>query len=44
MQRLEEDIKQAHVILKSTNVEIQTINEYKQLKTELSKQHLSSEE
>ena len=37
MQRLEEDIKQAHVILKSTNVEIQTINEYKQLKAELSK-------
>ena len=34
----------ARAILESTNVEIQTINEYKQLKAELNKHHLSSEE
>ena len=36
-QRLEEEIKQRRAILESTNVEMQTINEYKQLKAELSK-------
>ena len=30
-QRLEEEIKQRRAILESTNVEVQTINEYKQL-------------
>ena len=43
-QRLEEEIRQTRAILESTNVEIQTINEYKQLKAELNKYHLSSEE
>ena len=43
-QRLEEEIKQRRAILESTNVDVQTINEYKQLKAELSKHHLSSEE
>ena len=43
-QRLEEEIKQSRAILESTNVDIQTINEYKQLKAELSKHNLSSEE
>ena len=31
-------------ILEGRNVDIQTINEYKQLKEELSKRHLSSED
>ena len=43
-QTLEEEIKQRRAILESTNVEIQTINQYKQLKAELSKYHLSAEE
>jgi hypothetical protein len=43
-QRLEEEIKQRRALLESTNVEIHTINEYKQLKAELSKYHLSSED
>jgi hypothetical protein len=42
-QRLEEEIKHRRSILESTNVEIQTINEYKQLK-ELSRHRLSSED
>jgi hypothetical protein len=41
--RLEEEIKQGCAILESTHVEIQTINEYKQLKADLNKYHLSSE-
>jgi hypothetical protein len=43
-QRLEEEIEHRRAILESTNVEIQTINEYKQLKAELNKYHLSSED
>jgi len=43
-QRLEEEIKQTRAILESTNVEMETINEYKQLKAELSKYHLSSDD
>jgi hypothetical protein len=43
-QRLDEEIEHKCAILESTNVEIQTINEYKQLKAELNKYHLSSEE
>ena len=43
-QILEEEIKQRRAILESTNVEIQTINEYKKLKAELSKHNLSSED
>ena len=43
-QRLEDEIKQRREILESTNVEIQTINEYKQLKAELNKHHLSSKD
>src|SRR5438874_1251447 len=43
-QTLEEEIKQRRAILESTNVETQTINEYKKLKAELSKHHLSSED
>jgi hypothetical protein len=43
-QRLEEEIKRSRAILESTNVEIQTMNEYMQLKAELSKYHLSSED
>ena len=42
-QRLKEEIQQARAILESTNVEIQTISRYKQLKAELSKHSLSSE-
>jgi hypothetical protein len=38
---LEEEIKQRLAILESTNVEVQAINEYKQLKDELSKHQLS---
>jgi hypothetical protein len=34
-QRLEEEIKHRPAILKSTDVEMETINEYKQLKAEL---------
>jgi hypothetical protein len=43
-QMLEEEIKQRCAILESTNVEIQTINEYKQLEAELSRHHHSSED
>jgi hypothetical protein len=43
-QRLEEEIKRRCAILESTNVEIQTINEYKQLKAELNKYHLSTDD
>ena len=43
-QRLEDEIKQARAILDSANVDVQTINEYKQLKAELNKHHLSPEE
>jgi hypothetical protein len=43
-QRLEEEIKHRRAILKSTDVEMETINEYKQLKAELSKYHLSSDD
>jgi 5'-3' exonuclease len=43
-QMLEDEIKQRRAILESTNVEIQIINEYKQLKAELNKYHLSSED
>ncbi|PWU81040.1 MAG: hypothetical protein DLM72_09060 [Candidatus Nitrosopolaris wilkensis] len=43
-QRLEKEINHSRAILESTNVDIQTINEYKQLKAELSKHHLSSED
>ena len=43
-QMIEEEIKQRRAILESTNVEIQTINEYKQLKDHLSKHNLSLEE
>ena len=41
---LEEEIKQRREILDSSNVEIQTINEYKQLKSDLNKYHFSSED
>ncbi|MDQ6865662.1 MAG: hypothetical protein M3044_17775, partial [Thermoproteota archaeon] len=43
-QRLEEEIKHSRAILESTNVDVQTISEYKQLKDELSKYHLSSDD
>ena len=43
-QRLEEEIKQRRAILESTNVEIQTINKYKQLKEELNKHGFSIED
>jgi len=43
-QRLEHEIKQGRAILESTDVEIETINDYKQLKSELNKHHLSSED
>ena len=43
-QRLEEEIKQRRAILESTNVDVQTINDYKHLKAELSRHNLSSEE
>jgi hypothetical protein len=41
---LEEEIKERRTILERTNVEIETINEYKQLKVELRQYHLSSED
>jgi hypothetical protein len=43
-QRLEDEIIQRRAILESTNVEMETINEYKQLKAELNKYHLSSDD
>ncbi|MFZ0897334.1 MAG: hypothetical protein WAZ77_22755 [Candidatus Nitrosopolaris sp.] len=43
-QRLKEEIQQPGAILESTNVEIQTISRYKQLKAELSKHSVSSED
>ena len=43
-QRLEQEIKHKRVFLESTNVDVQTINEYKQLKDELSKHRLSTED
>jgi hypothetical protein len=43
-QRLEDEINQARAILESTNVEVQTINDYKQLKAELGKHNLAFEE
>jgi hypothetical protein len=43
-QMLEGEIKQKRAILASTNVDIQTINEYKQLKEELNKRGLSIED
>jgi hypothetical protein len=43
-QRLEEEIKHGRAILESTNVDVQTINDHKQLKAELTKHHLSSED
>ena len=43
-QRLEEGIKQTRAILESTNVDVQTINDYKHLEAELSRHNLSSEE
>jgi hypothetical protein len=43
-QTLEEQIRQRRAILESTNVEMETINEYKQLKAELNKYHLSSDD
>ena len=43
-QRLEEEIKQRRAILESTNVDVQTIYDYNQLKAELSKHNLSCEE
>jgi hypothetical protein len=36
-QRLEEEIKHSRAILEGTNVDVQTINEHKQLEEELSK-------
>jgi hypothetical protein len=41
-QTYEEQIQQAGAILEGKNLDIQTINEYKQLKAELSKYHLST--
>jgi hypothetical protein len=43
-QRLEEEIKHSRAILEGTNVDVQTINEHKQLEEELSKYDLSSED
>ena len=43
-QRLEEEIKHRRAILEGPNVDIQTINEYKQLKRELNKYYISSED
>ena len=43
-QRLEEEIKQRRAILESTNIDIQTINEYKKLKEELDVHGLSLED
>ncbi|MGB7955050.1 MAG: hypothetical protein WCF23_13815 [Candidatus Nitrosopolaris sp.] len=42
--RLEQEIEHKRVILESTNEDVQTINEYKQLKDELSKHRLSTED
>jgi hypothetical protein len=41
---LDDEIKHSRAILESTNVDIQTINEYKQLKAELNRYHLTSED
>jgi 5'-3' exonuclease len=43
-QRLEEEIKQRRAILDSADIDVQTINEYKQLKAELARHFLSSED
>jgi 5'-3' exonuclease len=43
-QRLDEEIEHKRAILESANVEVQTIDEYEQLKAELSKYHLSSDD
>jgi hypothetical protein len=43
-QRLGEEIKQKRVILESTNVDVQTINEYNRLKNDLSKYRLSTDD
>ena len=43
-QRLDEEIKQERAILESLNIDIQTIEEYKQLKEELNKHGLSIED
>jgi hypothetical protein len=43
-QRLEEEIKHRRAILENIDVDIQTIEVYKQLKSGLSKYHLSSED
>jgi hypothetical protein len=43
-QRLEEEIKHTRAILESTNVDVQTINQYTHLKAELSKHGLSTED
>lgn len=43
-QRLEEEIKHKRVILESTNVDVQTLNQYTHLKEELSKHGLSTED
>jgi hypothetical protein len=43
-QRLEEEIKHRRAIFENLNVDIQTIDEYNQLKEESSKYHLSSED
>jgi len=43
-QMLEDEINQRRLILESTDVEIQTINEYNQLKAELMMHHHSPEE
>ena len=43
-QRLEEEIKHSRAILEGTNVDVQTINEHKQLVEELGKYDLSSED
>ena len=43
-QRLEEEIKQKRAILEGTDVDIQTIYDYKQSRAELSKHNLSFEE
>jgi hypothetical protein len=43
-QRLEEQIQQAGALLQSKNVDIETINEFNQLKEKLSKHNLSLED
>ena len=43
-QIIEEEIKHRRAILESTNLDVQTINEYTHLKEELSKQRLSTED